>query len=257
MKHRTHPYVPGTSVIDITAPGGVDALLAFHRATFGDAVMEVTGGDPGAAPPGDPAPSEGASAPSPPGAPAAPASAPAPAAPQPGEGLPDDPAALKALIADLRRENASSRTNAKATAAEEARTALVQELGKALGLVKDGDATPKPEELTAQLTAAHAAQRQAAVDLAVYQRAGTHQGDPTALLDSRAFQAKVADLDPTAEDFPTQVDAAIKAALDANPKLKAAPVAMRSSIPHAGGTGEGTKKPTSIEAAASAHYSGI
>lgn len=36
---RKSLYTPGTSVIDITAPGGVDALLAFHRATFGDAQM--------------------------------------------------------------------------------------------------------------------------------------------------------------------------------------------------------------------------
>jgi len=34
-------YLPGTASIDITAPGGIDDLLAFHRATFGDAVMEA------------------------------------------------------------------------------------------------------------------------------------------------------------------------------------------------------------------------
>lgn len=33
-------YKPGTDVIDITAPGGIAALLAFHRRTFGSAVME-------------------------------------------------------------------------------------------------------------------------------------------------------------------------------------------------------------------------
>ncbi|MGY5764977.1 hypothetical protein ACXET9_07250 [Brachybacterium sp. DNPG3] len=37
--------------IDITAPGGIDALLAFHRRTFGDARMSIA---PGAGePPGD------------------------------------------------------------------------------------------------------------------------------------------------------------------------------------------------------------
>lgn len=40
-------YTPGTSVVDITAPGGIEALLAFHRATFGDARMEA--GDDAAA----------------------------------------------------------------------------------------------------------------------------------------------------------------------------------------------------------------
>lgn len=33
-------YKPGTDLIDITAPGGIAALLAFHRRTFGSAVME-------------------------------------------------------------------------------------------------------------------------------------------------------------------------------------------------------------------------
>lgn len=33
-------YKPGTDFIDITAPGGIAALLAFHRRTFGSAVMK-------------------------------------------------------------------------------------------------------------------------------------------------------------------------------------------------------------------------
>lgn len=37
--------------IDVTAPGGVEALLNFHRQTFGDAVMET---EPGGTPPVDP-----------------------------------------------------------------------------------------------------------------------------------------------------------------------------------------------------------
>lgn len=50
---RARLYKPGTDVIDIAAPGGIDALLAFHRRTFGDAVMEADppAGDP---PAGDP-----------------------------------------------------------------------------------------------------------------------------------------------------------------------------------------------------------
>jgi hypothetical protein len=37
-------YTPGTATIDITAPGGIDALLDFHRRTFGDAVMRADDG---------------------------------------------------------------------------------------------------------------------------------------------------------------------------------------------------------------------
>lgn len=45
---RTRTYTPGTDHIDITAPGGIAALLAFHRATFGDARMDAaTGGENG------------------------------------------------------------------------------------------------------------------------------------------------------------------------------------------------------------------
>lgn len=45
----TSTYTPGTVSIDITAPGGIDRLLAFHRATFGDARMEASGDDAAAA----------------------------------------------------------------------------------------------------------------------------------------------------------------------------------------------------------------
>jgi len=40
-------YVPGTSVIDITAPGGIAALLEHHRRTFGDARMDGSGSGDG------------------------------------------------------------------------------------------------------------------------------------------------------------------------------------------------------------------
>lgn len=36
-------YRPATDAIDPTAPGGVEAMLAFHRLTFGDARMEAEG----------------------------------------------------------------------------------------------------------------------------------------------------------------------------------------------------------------------
>lgn len=41
MTALTRAYVPGTDSIDITAPGGIEALLEFHRATFGDALMRT------------------------------------------------------------------------------------------------------------------------------------------------------------------------------------------------------------------------
>lgn len=72
----TCTYTPGTDSIDIAAPGGIDKLLAFHRATFGNARMEGPATPPAPAPP----------APTPP--------APAPAAPAPAStednGFPKD-----------------------------------------------------------------------------------------------------------------------------------------------------------------------
>jgi len=231
-------YTPGTSVIDVTAPGGIDALLAFHRRTFGDATMEAAA----------PAPAAEVAPPAPVPAPPTPSAPPAPA-PAPGDGLPDDPAALKGLIADLRRENASARTNAKTQAADAARQDLVQQLGKALGLVTEGDAAPTPEQLTQQLTAAQTAQRAIAVELAVFRTASQHGADPSALTDSRTFLAKVADLDPAAADFQTKVIEAAKAAATENPKLATAPAVAASTVHHAGGTGEGAATPTSLEEA--------
>lgn len=150
------------------------------------------------------------------------------------------PSGAQTLIANLRREAGDSRVNAKQTAAAEAREALLKELG----LVKDGEATPDPAKLAQDLTAAQDAARLASVELAVHRAAGTHKADPSALLDSRAFLAKVTDLDPTAADFATTVDAAIKAAISDNPKLLAAQAAGASSVDHAGGSGEKTDPST-------------
>lgn len=44
--------ISGPHGIDITKPGGIEALMAFHRQTFGDAVMEADG-DGGSVPSGD------------------------------------------------------------------------------------------------------------------------------------------------------------------------------------------------------------
>ncbi|MFD6094570.1 hypothetical protein ACFWGN_20860 [Oerskovia sp. NPDC060338] len=145
------------------------------------------------------------------------------------------PSGAQTLIEKLRKEAGDSRVNAKQSAAAEARDALLKELG----LVKDGEAAPDPAKLAQDLTAARDDARLVRVELAVFRTAGTHQADPSALLDSRAFLAKITDLDPTAADFTTKVDVAIKAAISDNPKLLAAQAAGASSVDHAGGSGEG------------------
>lgn len=228
--------------------------VMFVEGDAGGGSPAPAGGQPAGTPAPAPAPAGGepaAPAPAPPAPKDQPPAAPSPA---PGDALPTDPAELQRMILDLRRENGSARTNAKAQAADEARQQLAQDIGKALGLVKD-DQPADPAEVARQVADSQATARQAQVELAVFRAAGTHQGDPNALLDSRAFLAKIADLDPTASDFAAKVDGAIKDAVSANPKLKTVQAAGASGADLTGGTGETpTRTPRTLDQAVSAHY---
>lgn len=55
----------------------------------------------------------------------------------------------------------------------------------------------------------------------MYKTAGTHGGDPDALLDSRSFANAIAKLDPSSDGFDEAVGKAVKAAVDGNSKLAA------------------------------------
>ena len=162
------------------------------------------------------------------------------------------------LIKDARADAGKSRTTAKAQAAQEARDQLVKDLGKALGLVKD-DEKLTPEQLAKQVSEAKDAAKQARVELAVYRGAGKKDvgADPDALLDSRGFLAKLADLDPDAKDFDAKVATAMKDAVKNNPKLKASQAgAGSSSVDHgSGGSGEKTqRKSKGLAGAVGGHY---
>ncbi|MEU0332223.1 hypothetical protein [Streptomyces sp. NPDC006193] len=165
----------------------------------------------------------------------------------------EDPAAMIArLQKELKAANADAakaRTNAKKQAADEARNAIVQELGKALGLVKDDKETPPdPAALKAQIEQATAAHRETAIELAIYRSAGKHGADPDALTDSRSFLNSIKGLDPSEDGFAKKVSEAIKKAVETNPKLKAQGQApARTAGDFSGGTG-GRPKDDSIEA---------
>lgn len=138
----------------------------------------------------------------------------------------------KEYVEKLRREAAGYREKAKtdaAAAADAARSEITQQLGKALGLVKD-DEKADPEALVAQAQA----DRQAAIDdanatkrdLAVLRNADKHDANTEELLDSSGFLRKLAALDPSDAEFASQVDALIKDTVDGNPaKFKRAQVA--------------------------------
>lgn len=126
----------------------------------------------------------------------------------------DDPDKARAEIERLRRENASDRTQAKHNAAEQARTELAQQIGKALGLVADNEPVD-PAKLTEQLTASQSETKQARLELAVWRAAGD-SADAAALLDSRAFLASVQNVDPSDG---SAISEAITQAVTANPRL--------------------------------------
>lgn len=172
-----------------------------------------------------PTPADVAPKPAEPTAPEPVATAPAT---EPSEAKPnvwENPESAKAEIERLRRENGAARTTAKQQAAEEARNELAQSIGKALGLVKDEPVDPT--ELTKQVSASQAAAKAAQVELAVFRAAAGTDADPSALLDSRAFLAKVADIDPSDS---VAIAAAIAESIESNPRLGKAsgqPPAMR------------------------------
>jgi hypothetical protein len=229
--------------IDLTAPGGLEALFAYRRAQFGDAMMMA--GEPADAGDAAGAPADGAGATdqgtagTDTGA-ADPKSADA----DKGGDIWADPVKAKAEIERLRAENGKDRTTAKTKAAEEARNELTQTLGKALGLIKDGEDKPDPAKLTQQITETAAKAKQAETELAVYKTAAKQGADADALLDSRAFLAKIADLDPSNTKA---ITTAIEEAVKENPKLATVQAAGASGADFSGGSGESAKKATSLE----------
>jgi len=153
---------------------------------------------------GDPAPSAEPAVDSP-ATPAAPVTQPnsTPPASEPTR-VEDLPEWAQKLIAEKPTDDAGRPVDAKAALAA---------IAVALGQNEAED----PAKLAADATAAL---REKSVELAVYQAAGKHSADAGALLDSRSFLATVANLDPTAKDFPAKVDAAIKTAVETNAALK-------------------------------------
>lgn len=163
----------------------------------------------------------------------------------------EDPAATIArLQKDLKQANADAgkaRTNAKKQAADEARNEIVQELGKALGLIKDDkDAPLDPAALKAQVESATAAHKSTAIELAVYRGAAKAGVDPDAITDSRTFMASIQNLDPTSAGFAKAVTAAMTKAAEDNPKLKVQTAPKRTSSDFNGGAGS-SGEPDSID----------
>jgi hypothetical protein len=153
------------------------------------------------------------------------------------------------IIRDTRADAGKARNDAKQKAADDARAELAQTIGKALGLVKDGDKEKvDPVELTRQLTDSRAETRETKAELVVWRNAADLKVDAQALTDSKAFANATKDLDPSSETFEADVKKAAQAAVKQNPKLAASQAAGSSSADHAGGSGQdgAPRKPKSM-----------
>lgn len=168
--------------------------------------------------------------------------------PKTPDGLPTDPEQLQNMVRALRKENAKDRTAAKQKAADDAQATLVQQIGKALGLINDDDDTPTPDDLTRQLTAEQEAKRTAQTALAVY-RAAQGIADPDMLTDSARFHKTLADVDITDQKAVTD---AVKAFIKDHPQYagtRAPQAGGANTLDHPAGSGETTPQSTSLNQA--------
>lgn len=140
-------------------------------------------------------------------------------------------------VKKLRDEAAAARVKGKEAAeqaakdaADSAQKALTEQIARTLGLIKD-DTPPDPADLLKQAqdreTALAAERDTVAEKLRNYARkdaitaaASKVDGDLASLLDSRTVNAAIEKLDTDADDFASQVDALVSAAVESNPKLK-------------------------------------
>lgn len=155
---------------------------------------------------------------------------------------------LAKMIRDLRKENAADRTNAKTTAAQQARDELAQQIGKAIGLIQpEGEAKPPtPEELAERLTQTSRERDEALTEYRALQvkhaatnAASAHGADAVALMDSLSFTSKLQELNPSDDTFTTALDALVAKAVEDNPKYKVqGPAPTASSGDFSGGSGD-------------------
>ncbi len=193
---------------------------------------EAPATDP-AAPASEPAPP----VPTPPAPPAAPAAPSEPNTDPAAENIDELPEWARKSLSKANSEAAKYRTAAQEAkdAAERAQSDLVQNIGKALGLVKD-DETPTVESLTESLQQRDAALNSTSSDNsalraenAVLRYADKHGADADLLLNLRDFTEKLAAIDPAADEYASQVESLIKTTVESDARYRKVQVAARSS----------------------------
>ncbi|MDN3056186.1 hypothetical protein PH213_16860 [Streptomyces sp. SRF1] len=153
--------------------------------------------------------------------PAAPA---APVVPTPPVAPPTTPAAPTAPTVDPAAEQRATVAEQAAQQAKAERDELLAGLRRVLdpnGAAAEQDPAALAAQATTERDQAQAEARRLRVELAAHQAAHGAGADPARLLDSRAVERQLADLDPDDAKFGDKLAAVITAAVQASPHLRA------------------------------------
>lgn len=141
-----------------------------------------------------------------------------------------DPQKFEKLVENIRGDVAAEKAKREAAEKKAAddQAAFMKKVAAAFGLETDETKPPTLEELAKQLEesrgetkASRDETRQTKVELAVYKAAGPLGADTSLLTAVLAHNGQLAKLDPASNTFTADVEQAVKAAVEANPKLKA------------------------------------
>lgn len=144
-------------------------------------------------------------------------------------------ARLTREVESARKEAGKSRVNAKQAAADEARNATLSKVLEALGVQPDGSKKVSLEDVQAESAKKDASLARMAAENVVLRRAGALGADADKLLNWSPFTSAVGKLDPSSDDYQTQVDQLITEQKTSNPFL--ATQAVGKSGSEIGGSG--------------------
>lgn len=170
-----------------------------------------------------------------------------------GQGSTLSPEAIARELQEARAEAARYRTERNSIREQNQELAgRVSAISKALGLETE---EPDGADLERRLAERESELRELKIDRALSGIAKKHEADEeltSAVLKSK----KVLDgLDPDAEDFGAQLEKAVKAVIDANPKLRVSQVPPKSGSAFNGNGGARSSGPVDLAGALAEHYS--